>query len=53
MMGDGMCKLITFWDFLLDHGAYIFRVSNVSYTHSFKSKASGYAILLQQRCRKM
>ena len=43
-----MCRSITFWNFLLDLSAYIFRILNVSYTHSIKSKASGHLILLEQ-----
>ena len=34
--------------FPLDHSTQILRISNVSYAHLIKSKASGHTIILQQ-----
>ena len=34
--------------FPLDHSTQILRISNVSYVHLIKSKASGHIIILQQ-----
>ena len=42
--------MIKLGNLLVDHSISVFRISNVSYVHSIKSKASDHTIILQQRC---
>ena len=42
----GMYRMIELGDLLVDHRTSIFRIFNVSYAHSIKSKASDDTIIL-------